>query len=92
MSQSGKGPISSLLSVFGLGKRRKRRVRKQKGTGILDVINKVAKATKIGSTAASMIPVVGPVAGKIVSALGYGRRRKRTRKQSGGTRKIKLMR
>jgi hypothetical protein len=51
MSQSGKGVLSGILGAIGLGKkRRKRRTRTQKGKGILDILNNVAKATKIGST------------------------------------------
>jgi hypothetical protein len=77
--------MSSLNTLTGLGRKRKRTTRRGRGwltdvwDGIKSVagpINDVLKSTKILSTAASAIPQTRGFA-PVVGALGYGRRKKR---------------
>jgi len=66
-----------------LGERRRKR-RHIHGRGFLDVLkriwsfaNPILKATKLGSTLASKIPVIGPTAGTLLKSVGYGKKHKR---------------
>jgi hypothetical protein len=55
---------------------------KSVGSAIASPVNDLLKATKVVSTLAPMIPVVGSTAGKLAGALGYGRRKRRVKRVS----------
>jgi hypothetical protein len=77
---------------------RKRKVvrrRRLVGAGIFDSIwsgiksvakpvNDLLRSTKVISTLAPFIPVVGSTAGKVAGSLGYGRRKRKVRRARGG--------
>lgn len=85
-------PHYTLLGNMLLGKKRRtrktRKAPKQRGRGILDVlkkvwsfVNPVLKETKLASSIASRLPVVGPVAGSVLKSVGYGKKKKRTQRR-----------
>lgn len=60
--------------MLGRGKRRHR------GRGIMDFLGKAGsflKDSKIISSAANMIPGIGPIVGGLAGMFGFGRRRRR---------------
>lgn len=81
--------MSDLLGLTGLGRRRRRTTRRGRGffgdlwSGIKTVagpVNDILKSTKILSSVASAIPQTRSFA-PVVGALGYGRKRRRTRRR-----------
>lgn len=71
-----------LVTMSGMG-RKKKAPRKQSGKGILQEIGKVLKEAKVGSLLASKIPKIGNIAGPLVKSLGYGKKKRKSKKQKG---------
>lgn len=88
--------VVALSKLQGQGRKRKRRMRgagffsdlwsgiKSVGSAVAGPVNDLLKATKVVSTLAPMIPVVGSTVGKAAGALGYGRRKRRVVRKRGG--------
>lgn len=90
--------LPALLAANAVGAGKRRRGRKMRGAGffgdlwsgvksvgsaIASPVNDLLKATKVISTLAPMVPIVGSTAGKVAGALGYGRKRRVRRKMGG---------